>query len=101
MDIFFQQLVNGLTIGSIFALVALGYTMVYGVLRLINFANSEVFMLGTFATLYVEIHVLGYATSSPSLHGAKLVWTLLLVFIASMIACASEPEPEASSAIRI
>ena len=60
--------------------------MVYGVLRLINFANSEVFMIGTFATLFIEIHVLGYAASSPSLHGAKLVWTLILVFIGSMIA---------------
>jgi branched-chain amino acid transport system permease protein len=85
---FWSLALQGLALGLIYALVSLGYTMVYGVLRLINFANSEVFMLGTFATLYVEIHVLGYATSSPSLHGAKLVWTLLIVFIASMIACA-------------
>jgi branched-chain amino acid transport system permease protein len=53
--------------------------MVYGVLRLINFANSEVFMIGTFTTLYLEIHVLGYATNAPSLHGIKLVLTLLFL----------------------
>lgn len=41
MDIFLQQIVNGLTIGSLYALVALGYTMVYGVMRLINFAHGD------------------------------------------------------------
>src|SRR5436189_2242566 len=46
------RLVGGLTTGSIYALIALGYTMVYGVLQLINFAHSEVFMVGTFAGLY-------------------------------------------------
>ena len=80
---FWGLVLQGLALGLIYALVSLGYTMVYGVLRLINFANSEVFMIGTFATLYIEIHILGYATNSPSLHGAKLVWTLLLVFIDS------------------
>jgi len=49
---FFQQLVNGLSVGSIYALIALGYTMVYGVLRLINFAHSEVFMVGSFAGFF-------------------------------------------------
>jgi branched-chain amino acid transport system permease protein len=46
MDWFIQQLVNGLALGSIYALIALGYTMVYGVLRFINFAHSDVLMLG-------------------------------------------------------
>ena len=46
-----QHTVDGLTKGAIYALVALGYTLVYGVLRLINFAHSEVFMVGTFAVL--------------------------------------------------
>ena len=46
MDIFAQQLINGLVLGSIYALVALGYTMVYGVLGLINFAHGEVVMIG-------------------------------------------------------
>ena len=51
-DQFWALTVGGLTAGSIYALVALGYTMVYGVLRLINFANSEIFMLGTFGALF-------------------------------------------------
>ena len=46
-----QQLVNGLTLGSLYALIALGYTMVYGVLLMINFAHSEIFMVGAFASL--------------------------------------------------
>ncbi|MHB1333972.1 MAG: ABC transporter permease subunit, partial [Sulfuriferula sp.] len=46
MDIFVQQLINGLVLGSVYALVALGYTMVYGILELINFAHGEVTMVG-------------------------------------------------------
>ncbi len=53
MDIFLQQLVNGLTLGSIYALVALGYTMVYGILGLINFAHGEVVMIGALVALAV------------------------------------------------
>ncbi|HKY05872.1 MAG TPA: branched-chain amino acid ABC transporter permease, partial [Blastocatellia bacterium] len=49
MDTFIQQLINGLTIGSIYALIALGYTMVYGILRLINFAHGDIYMVGAFA----------------------------------------------------
>ena len=44
MDTFVQQLINGLTVGAIYALVALGYTMVYGILRLINFAHGDVYL---------------------------------------------------------
>ena len=53
MTTFLQQLVNGLSLGSIYALIALGYTMVYGVLRLINFAHGDVYMLGAFAGYYL------------------------------------------------
>ena len=53
MDIFLQQLINGLTLGSIYALVALGYTMVYGILGLINFAHGEVVMIGALTSLAV------------------------------------------------
>ena len=48
---FAQQLVNGLTLGSIYALIALGYTLVYGILLMINFAHSEIFMIGAYAAL--------------------------------------------------
>ena len=53
MTTFLQQLVNGLSLGAIYALIALGYTMVYGVLRLINFAHGDVYMLGAFAGYYL------------------------------------------------
>ena len=46
MDVFLQQLINGLVLGSIYALVALGYTMVYGILGLINFAHGDIVMVG-------------------------------------------------------
>ena len=54
MSEFLQQLINGLSLGAIYALIALGYTMVYGVLRFINFAHSDVFMLGAFAGYYAN-----------------------------------------------
>ena len=50
---FFQQLVNGLSLGSIYALLALGYTMVYGIIKLINFAHGEIYMVGAFVGYYV------------------------------------------------
>lgn len=53
MDIFFQQLINGLSLGSIYALIALGYTMVYGIIKLINFAHGEIYMLGAFTGYYL------------------------------------------------
>ena len=53
METFFQQLINGISQGSAYALLALGYTMVYGVLRLINFAHSDVYMFGAFIGLFI------------------------------------------------
>jgi len=53
MEIFVQQLVNGLVLGSIYALVALGYTMVYGILGLINFAHGDITMIGALVSLTV------------------------------------------------
>lgn len=53
MQIFFQQLVNGIALGSIYALVSLGYTMVYGTIRLINFAHGDIFMMGAFVGYYL------------------------------------------------
>src|SRR5687768_10860803 len=52
MSQFFQQLVNGTVLGSTYGLIALGYTMVYGIIQLINFAHGEVFMVGAFAGLF-------------------------------------------------
>jgi branched-chain amino acid transport system permease protein len=79
VDNLLQQLLNGITWGSIYALIALGYTMVYGVLRLINFAHGEVYMMGAMAGYYAA-HALGFA-SAPSLFG------LVVVLALSMVAC--------------
>ena len=59
METFFQQLINGLTVGSIYALVALGYTMVYGILGLINFAHGDVVMIGAMVALTVASKLVG------------------------------------------
>ena len=80
MDTFVQQLINGLTIGAIYALIALGYTMVYGILRLINFAHGDIYMVGAFVGYFLAFQ-LGFATG-PSLLG------LSVVLIGSMIAAA-------------
>lgn len=69
--------VTGLTQGSIYALVALGYTLVYGVLRLINFAHSEVFMVGTFATI-ATLHILGLESDGPYPSAGGLVLYLVV-----------------------
>ena len=49
---FLQHMANGISLGSLYALIAIGYTMVYGILRLINFAHGDIFMLGTYLTFY-------------------------------------------------
>lgn len=68
MDIFFQQLVNGIVLGSIYSLVALGYTLVYGIMGLINFAHGDIVMIGAMITLSV-IHLL----SNSGLPGPLIV----------------------------
>jgi len=79
-----QQLVTGLLIGAIYALVALGYTMVYGVLKLINFAHGEVYMLGAYVSLFISWS-LGY-TPANTLHNGN--WgALVLMLLGSMVAC--------------
>ena len=67
MDTFVQQLINGLTIGSIYALIALGYTMVYGILRLINFAHGDLYMVGAYAGFFIAT-AMGFA-ANPSAFG--------------------------------
>lgn len=55
----FQQLINGLTIGSTYALIAIGYTMVYGIIGMINFAHGEIYMIGSYVTFIVIAGLLG------------------------------------------
>ncbi len=78
MDYFLQQLVNGLTLGSIYGLIAIGYTMVFGIIGMVNFAHGDVFMLSTFVALIVFL-VLTQIVGIGSLFVA-----LLLVLIAAM-----------------
>jgi branched-chain amino acid transport system permease protein len=72
MDYFVQQLINGLQLGFVYALIALGYTMVYGIVRLINFAHGDVFMVGAFIGLYTI---------------ERFQWPLAAVFISAVVGC--------------
>ena len=85
MDIFTQQLINGLVLGSIYALVALGYTMVYGILELINFAHGEVTMIGAMVALTVIGVLMGVA---PDMPGLMVVFGGLLIAIPACTALA-------------
>ena len=76
-----QQLINGLALGAIYALIALGYTMVYGVLRFINFAHGDVFMLGAFAGYFLAPAV-ARAFPAQSYTGGALVLALAMVVCA-------------------
>ncbi|TDR82028.1 branched-chain amino acid ABC transporter permease [Paludibacterium purpuratum] len=78
MDIFLQQILNGLVVGSIYALIALGYTMVYGIMGLINFAHGEVVMFGAMVTITVISALVGAGVSLP---GPLLVIIGLLIAI--------------------
>src|SRR5215207_3714513 len=73
---FLQQLLNGVSLGAIYALIALGYTMVYGVLRFINFAHSDVFMVGAYIGFYVG-----------KLVPEGTLWGGLIVLLAAMLGC--------------
>ena len=75
-SLFFQQLINGISLGSIYALIALGYTMVYGIVKLINFAHGDILMLGAYAGYFV----LATFGTNPL--------AMLLAFLFAMIICA-------------
>jgi branched-chain amino acid transport system permease protein len=79
-----QQLLNGLSLGMMYALLALGFTMVYGIIELINFAHFNVFMAASFFGLWF-LGWLGLNSASPALGGASLVLTLIGAFIFTMI----------------
>ena len=81
MDIFVQQLINGLVLGSMYALVALGYTMVYGIISLINFAHGEILMVGALTSWTVVQALAG--TGWPG-------WVLLLIsLVVAVVACSA------------
>lgn len=82
--LFFQQIINGVTQGAIYALVALGYTLVYGIIELINFAHGDVFMWSTIVTLAV-LQALGI---NRPLGGVVLIGVLLLLIVIGMLVSA-------------
>ncbi len=83
MDLFLQQLINGLSLGGIYALIALGYTMVYGIIELINFAHGDVYTLGTFFSLAILalLGVTGIVT------GPMLIVVVAVTILGAMLLC--------------
>jgi branched-chain amino acid transport system permease protein len=81
-SLFFDLTVSGLTLGSLYALIALGYSMVYGILKLLNFAHGDVYMIGAFVGWYT-LHALG-GPLNPTISGAAV---LFVMFMVSMLGC--------------
>src|SRR6201985_577114 len=77
MDYFAQQLINGLVLGSIYGLIAIGYTMVYGIVGMINFAHGDIFMIGGFIALISFLVLVSFGLTSVPL-------VLLIVLLVSM-----------------
>ena len=82
MTEFIQQVFNGLSLGSIYALIALGYTMIYGILRFINFAHGDVFMIGAYSGYYLAM-LFGFSSTS----GAVSILMSLAILIGAMVIC--------------
>jgi branched-chain amino acid transport system permease protein len=83
-DILLQQIINGVSLGAMYSLLALGFTMVYGIIELINFAHFNVFMVGSFIALWM-MQVLGFVGQAEVLYGLPLVGVLLLVLVGTML----------------
>lgn len=79
MEYFFQQVINGLALGSIYGLIAIGYTMVYGIIGMINFAHGDIFMLGAFMALIVFLIITTFIGMLP------VALMLLLMMIVAML----------------
>jgi branched-chain amino acid transport system permease protein len=89
MDTLIQQIINGLVLGSVYALVALGYTMVYGILQLINFAHGEVLMIGAMVALTV-LHLLGAVAPDLPMAVQLLVATLVAIPVCMLLSAGIE-----------
>lgn len=86
MSLFLQELVVGISTGAIYALIALGYTMVYGIIELINFAHGDIFMIGSLISIVI-LDLLGITTTSQ-LTGFTLIGVMLAACLGSMVLCA-------------
>jgi len=81
MEYFLQQLINGATLGSIYGLIAIGYTMVYGIIGMINFAHGDIFMVGAFLSL-IAVILIGVTAATPFL---LLILALIVVLAVAMV----------------
>jgi len=88
MSGFIQQLLNGLSVGSIYALIALGYTMVYGVLRLINFAHGDVYMVGAMTGIIVSGQATRFEFIKSLPPSVQPLMLFLIILMSSMLICA-------------
>src|ERR1700676_1528093 len=84
-DVLLQQVINGVSVGAMYAVLALGFTMVYGIIELINFAHFNVFMVGSFVALWV-FEAMGFSGQSQVLYGLPLIGTLLVALVVVMLA---------------
>ncbi len=85
-DLLTQQVINGLSLGAMYSLIALGFTLVYGILELINFSHFNVFMVGSFVALWV-LQALGVSGQDTVLPLLPLIGVLVLALLATMVAC--------------
>jgi len=83
-DVLLQQIINGVSLGAMYALLALGFTMVYGIIELINFAHFNVFMVGSFLALWV-FEAMGFSGQSQVLYGLPLIGVLLVALVVTML----------------
>lgn len=83
-DIFLQQVINGLSLGAMYALLALGFTLVYGILELINFAHFNVFMVSSFIGMWA-LQLFGLSGQSVVLSGFALIGVLVFAFVVTML----------------
>jgi len=85
-DVLVQQVINGLSLGAMYSLLALGFTMVYGIIELINFAHFNIFMVGSFIAA-IALHAVGVSGQSRILYGVPLIGALALAFASAMLFC--------------
>ena len=85
-DLLLQQTINGLSLGAMYALLALGFTLVYGILELINFSHFNVFMIGSFVAMWT-LQLFGLSGQDLILTGLPLVGVLLVAFVVTMVFC--------------
>ncbi len=83
-DVFLQQVINGVSLGAMYSLLALGFTMVYGIIELINFAHFNVFMVGSFLAMWA-LEAMGFVGQTQVLYGLPLVGVLAVALIATML----------------